>query len=40
MLAWGRDYSDVSPLRGVLLGGGTHHVEVAVDVEQADEDES
>ena len=21
-LAWGRDFSDVSPLRGVILGGG------------------
>jgi transglutaminase-like putative cysteine protease len=24
-LAWGRDYGDVSPLRGVVLGGGRHH---------------
>jgi transglutaminase-like putative cysteine protease len=40
VLAWGRDYSDVSPLRGVLLGGGRHHVEVAVDVEPVDEDEA
>lgn len=31
-LAWGRDYSDVSPLRGVILGGGAHQVEVAVTV--------
>ena len=23
-LAWGRDYADVSPLRGVVLGGGEH----------------
>lgn len=30
--AWGRDYSDVSPIRGVLFGGGTHQVKVAVDV--------
>ena len=22
LLAWGRDYDDVSPLKGVILGGG------------------
>jgi transglutaminase-like putative cysteine protease len=32
-LAWGRDYSDVSPLRGLILGGGHHTLEVAVDME-------
>lgn len=31
-LAIGRDYSDVSLLRGVLLGGGKHKVDVAVNV--------
>ncbi len=31
-VAWGRDFSDVSPLRGVILGGGKHEVIVAVDV--------
>jgi transglutaminase-like putative cysteine protease len=31
-LAWGRDYSDVSPIRGVTLGAGTHQLKVAVDV--------
>jgi transglutaminase-like putative cysteine protease len=31
-LAWGRDFSDTSPLRGVILGGGTHGVRVGVDV--------
>jgi len=31
-LAWGRDYSDVSPLRGVILGSGKHSLNVAVDV--------
>jgi transglutaminase-like putative cysteine protease len=31
-LAIGRDYSDVSLLRGVILGGGAHTVEVAVNV--------
>jgi transglutaminase-like putative cysteine protease len=24
VLAWGRDYGDVSPLRGLILGGGDH----------------
>ena len=31
-VAWGRDFSDVSPLRGVALGGGKHKVSVSVDV--------
>jgi transglutaminase-like putative cysteine protease len=31
-LAWGRDYSDVSPVQGVLLGGAKHTLEVKVDV--------
>jgi transglutaminase-like putative cysteine protease len=32
-LAWGRDYGDVSPLRGLILGGGAHTLKVAVDME-------
>jgi transglutaminase-like putative cysteine protease len=32
LLAWGRDYDDVSPIKGVILGGGKHSVRVAVDV--------
>lgn len=32
-LGWGRDYDDVSPLRGVVLGGGDHSLKVGVDVE-------
>ncbi len=32
LLAWGRDYSDVSPVNGVIFGGGDHVVDVAVDV--------
>jgi transglutaminase-like putative cysteine protease len=32
-LAWGRDYGDVSPLRGLILGGGSHTLRVAVDME-------
>lgn len=31
-LAWGRDFHDVSPLRGVMLGGGQQVVKVGVDV--------
>jgi transglutaminase-like putative cysteine protease len=31
-LAWGRDYGDVSPLFGVLLGGERHRLTVAVSV--------
>lgn len=33
VLGWGRDFSDVSPLRGVILGGGAHTLTVAVTVE-------
>ncbi len=32
-LAWGRDFSDVSPLHGLILGGGAHTLKVAVDLE-------
>jgi transglutaminase-like putative cysteine protease len=31
-VAWGRDFADVSPLRGVTLGAGGQRLEVAVDV--------
>jgi transglutaminase-like putative cysteine protease len=31
-IAYGRDFGDVSPVTGVLLGGGSHQVDVAVDV--------
>ena len=31
-IAWGRDYGDVSPLRGVVLGGGHHELYVGVSV--------
>ncbi len=31
-LAWGRDFMDVSPIRGVILGGGQHALRVSVDV--------
>jgi transglutaminase-like putative cysteine protease len=32
-IAWGRDYSDVSPLHGLVHGGGANTVKVAVDME-------
>jgi transglutaminase-like putative cysteine protease len=32
VVAYGRDFSDVTPLRGVILGGGTHSLGVAVTV--------
>lgn len=32
-VAWGRDYQDVSPVRGVIQGAGTHSLSVEVDVE-------
>lgn len=31
-VAWGRDFSDVSPLMGVMMGGGAHTVTVGVTV--------
>ncbi|MEO8483934.1 MAG: transglutaminase family protein [Acidobacteriota bacterium] len=31
-LAWGRDYDDITPLRGVVLGGGSHVLHVGVSV--------
>jgi transglutaminase-like putative cysteine protease len=36
-LAWGRDFTDVSPLRGVILGGGTHELSVSVTMLPLDE---
>jgi transglutaminase-like putative cysteine protease len=35
-VAFGRDYSDVSPVSGVITGGGAHVVKVSVDVEALD----
>jgi transglutaminase-like putative cysteine protease len=35
-LAWGRDYGDVSPLHGLILGGGVHALTVAVDMEMVE----
>ena len=38
VLGWGRDYSDISPVRGVMLGGGDHGLEIAVDLEPVGEE--
>lgn len=35
-LACGRDYSDVTPLKGVVFSGGKHTLKVAVDVQRID----
>jgi transglutaminase-like putative cysteine protease len=34
-LAWGRDYGDVTPAKGVVMGGGTHTLSVAVEVAES-----
>ena len=31
-LAWGADFADVAPLRGVILGGGAQEMDVSVNV--------
>jgi transglutaminase-like putative cysteine protease len=37
-VAWGRDFGDVSPLRGLILGGGGHNLHVEVDMEPLEAD--
>jgi hypothetical protein len=37
-LAYGRDYEDVCPLSGVILGGDAHALYVSVDVEEWDDE--
>lgn len=39
-VAFGRDFSDVSPVSGVITGGGRHEVRVAVDVEPLGEEDT
>jgi transglutaminase-like putative cysteine protease len=34
LIAYGRDFDDVSPVAGILTGGGEHEVKVSVDVEE------
>lgn len=38
VLGWGRDYADVSPVRGVILGGGRHGLSVSVDLDPLEGD--
>lgn len=40
IVAWGRDYDDVSPIKGVILGGGQHTLEASVDVIELPEPEA
>lgn len=35
-LAWGRDFADVTPLKGIAFGGGQHTLTVSVDVLRLD----
>jgi len=35
-LGRGRDYQDVTPLRGVFYGGGAHELSIAVDVNRVE----
>jgi transglutaminase-like putative cysteine protease len=39
-VAWGRDFDDVSPVRGVLFGGGSHRLSVMVDVDLVPPDDA
>ena len=39
VVAVGRDFGDVTPMRGVLLGGGRHELIVGVDVSPVDSDD-
>ncbi len=37
--AWGRDYADVTPVKGIMFGGGLEHTAtISVDVEPIDDD--
>lgn len=33
VVGWGRDYGDVTPLKGIVFGGGEHELGVSVDVQ-------
>jgi transglutaminase-like putative cysteine protease len=37
VVAYGRDFGDVTPMRGVILGGGRHELIVGVDVTPVDD---
>ncbi len=36
-IGWGRDYNDVTPVRGLFIGGGHHELNVSVDVAPIDD---
>ncbi|AHJ62293.1 Transglutaminase-like enzymes, putative cysteine protease [Granulibacter bethesdensis] len=38
VVGWGRDYDDVSPVRGIILGGGRHDMLVSVDLAPLEEE--
>lgn len=38
-IAWGRDYADVTPLKGVVFGGGAHRLDVAVEMTRMEAEE-
>ena len=38
VVAWGRDYSDVAPLKGTILGGGDPELKVGVEVKKVEND--
>jgi transglutaminase-like putative cysteine protease len=38
-VAWGRDFGDVTPMRGVIVGGSRHDLRVSVDVSPLDDAE-
>ncbi len=33
-IGWGRDYSDIAPLKGIILSSGKHELKVSVDVKR------
>ena len=35
-IGWGRDYTDITPLKGVILSSGQHQMQVLVDVKRLD----
>ena len=37
VLGWGRDYADVSPINGFIVGGGSHELKVSVDVSRVED---
>lgn len=37
VVAWGRDYSDVTPFKGTILGGGEHELQVEVEVKKIEQ---